>query len=395
MMTLAQRAERNPLMSTQARSVPFFNYPHLFVSRQEQLLDVVKEVGQRGAFILQKDLESFEQQLQSYTDAKFALGVANGTDALLIALRAAGIGAGDEVIFSSHTYVATAAAIHYVGATPIPVECGPDHMIDPQAVEAAITGRSRVLMPTQLNGRTCDMDALQQIASKHDLLIVEDAAQALGSKFKGRCAGTFGVAGTISFYPAKTLGCLGDGGAILTNDTDAYERMYRLRDHGRGFDGEVNGWGLNSRLDNLQAAILNVKIKDYDADVNRRREIAMLYQDLLGGMSELVLPPAPGSEAEHFDIFQNYEIETPRRDELKETLRTQGVGSLVQWGGKAVHQLEGLGFDVSLPYTERMISRSLLLPMNTSMTNEDVVYVCDTIKSFHATSERNRSQQVA
>ena len=382
-------------MSTQNPSVPFFNYPHLFLSRKNELLDVIEDVGQRGAFILQKDLESFEKRLQNYTDAKFALGVANGTDALIIALRAAGIGAGDEVIFSSHTYVATAAAIHYVGATPIPVECGPDHMIDPQSVEAAVTGQSRAILPTQLNGRTCDMDALQSIATKHNLLIVEDAAQALGSKFKERCAGTFGVAGTISFYPAKTLGCLGDGGAIITNDAVAYEAMYRMRDHGRGFDGEVNGWGLNSRLDNLQAAILDLKIKDYEAEVNRRREIATLYQTQLGGMPELVLPPAPGSEAEHFDIFQNYEIETEHRDELKDRLKTKGIGAIVQWGGKAVHQLDGLGFDVSLPFTERMISRSLMLPMNTSMTNEDVAYVCDSIKSFLVDSAGSRSHRAA
>lgn len=382
-------------MSTQIRTIPFFNYPHLFESRENELLDVIKDVGHRGAYILQKDLESFEQNLRSYTDAKFALGVANGTDALILALRAAGIGAGDEVIFCSHTYVATAASIHFVDATPVPVECGSDHMIDPQAVEAAVTPRTRAIMPTQVNGRTCDMDALQAIADKHSLLIVEDAAQGLGSKYKGRCAGTFGIAGTISFYPAKTLGCLGDGGAILVSDPDAYETMYRLRDHGRGFDGEVNGWGLNSRLDNLQAAILDLKLRDYDAAVNRRREIATLYQERLGDVSELVLPPAPGSEPDHFDVFQNYEIEAERRDELKLDLKANGVGSLVQWGGKAVHQLTGLGFSMSLPYTERMIARSLMLPMNTSMSDDDVAYVCDKIKSYYASSVATQTRRAA
>ena len=268
-------------------------------------------------------------------------------------------------------------------------------MIDPQAVEAAVTPRTRVIMPTQLNGRTCDMDALQAIATRHDLLIVEDAAQALGSKFKGSCAGTFGFAGTISFYPAKTLGCLGGGGAIITNDHVAYEAMYRMRDHGRGFDGEVNGWGLNSRLDNLQAAILDLKLRDYDAAVSRRREIAALYHDQLEGVSEMVLPPPPEADSDHFDIFQNYEIETVSRDELKEDLKDKGIGTLVQWGGKAVHQLDSLGFDVSLPYTERMVSCSLMLPMNTSLSNEDVAYVCGRIKSFHADSTRSRSRGAA
>jgi len=373
-------------MSTQIRSVPFFNYPHLFASREEQLLNVIKDVGRRGAYILQKDLAHFEQQLKSYTNANFALGVANGTDALIIALRAAGVGRGDEVIFCSHTYVATAAAIHYVDAIPVPVECGPDHMIDCQAVADAVTRRTRAILPTQVNGRTCDMDTLQAIASKHDLLIVEDAAQALGSKFKGRCAGTFGIGGTISFYPAKTLGCLGDGGAILTNDENAFEAMYRLRDHGRGLDGVVNGWGLNSRLDNLQAAILSVKLPDYDVDVTRRREIATFYQQQLGDVDELVLPPPPGSEPDHFDVFQNYEIEAKGRDELQAELKANGIGTLVQWGGKAVHQLAGLGFTARLPFTERMIGKSLMLPMNMSMSDEDIVYVCDKIKSAYAGS---------
>ena len=212
--------------------VPFFNYPHVFVSKEEQLLEVIKDIGRRGAFILQQDLERFERGLESYLDVGHALGVANGTDALILALRAAGIGEGDEVIFCSHTYVATAASIHYVGATPVPVECGTDHMLDTEAAAAAITPRTRAIMPTQLNGRTCDMDAIARIAQQHDLVVVEDSAQALGSKFKGRCAGTFGAAGTVSFYPAKTLGCLGDGGVVFTNDHALYEQMYQLPDHG-------------------------------------------------------------------------------------------------------------------------------------------------------------------
>ena len=188
---------------------------------------------------------------------------------------------------------------------------------------------------------------------------------------------------------------LGDGGAILTNDDVAYEIMYRLRDHGRGLDGEVNGWGFNSRLDNLQAAILDLKIKDYAADLNRRREIATLYQERLGDVRELVLPPAPGSEPDHYDIFQNYEIEAESRDELRVDLKAHGVGTLVQWGGKLVHQLGGLGFQVSLPYTERMITRALMLPMNTSLSDDDVLYVCDKIKSFYATASRSQTHKAA
>ncbi len=366
------------------RSVPFFNYPYVFTSQEEAFVSIIRDVGRRGAFIMQKDLTDFEQHLAAYAGAKRALGVANCTDGLSIALRAAGVGPGDEVIFCSHTMVATAAAIHFAGASPVPVECGVDHLIDPASVESAVTPRTRAIMPTQLNGRTCDMGALQAIADKHNLLVVEDAAQALGSRYKGKAAGTFGAAGVISFYPAKNLGCLGDGGAVLTDDDAVYETMRLLRDHGRNEQGDVVMWGLNSRLDNLQAALLDYKLARYDEEVNRRREIAALYQKRLGDVRQLFLPPAPDSDPDHFDIFQNYEIEAERRDDLRAYLKEHGIGTLIQWGGKAVHQFEKLGFSVRLPYTERMLTRYLMLPLNRSLADEDILYVCDVIRRFYA-----------
>jgi dTDP-4-amino-4,6-dideoxygalactose transaminase len=366
------------------RKVPFFNYPYVFLSQEKELLSIVQVVGRRGAFILQQDLRDFEQHLAAFVGAKYVLGVANCTDGLIIALRAAGIKPGDEVIFCSHTMVATAAAIHFAGGIPVPVECGEDHLMDPTSAEAAVTPHTKAIMPTQLNGRTCDMDALQAIAERHDLRIVEDAAQALGSRFKGKAAGTFGVSSATSFYPAKTLGCLGDGGAVMTNDVKVYETMALLHNHGQdGKSGDVVTWGLNSRLDNLQAAILDYKLAYYDEEISRRREIASLYQAGLGDMEELLLPPAPESDPDHFDVFQNYEIEADRRDELRAHLKEKGIGTLIQWGGKAVHQFEGLGFDVELPFTERMFTRCLMLPMNTSLSNEDVAYVCQTIRRFY------------
>jgi dTDP-4-amino-4,6-dideoxygalactose transaminase len=279
--------------------------------------------------------------------------------------------------------VATAAAIHFSGATPVPVECGADHLIDPEAVEAAITPQTRAILPTQLNGRTADMDTLGRIAKKYDLTIVEDAAQALGSRFRGRCAGTFGAASAISFFPAKVLGCLGDGGAVLAESDVVADRMVQLRDHGRRADGEIVSWGLNSRLDNLQAAILDYRLRSYPQTIERRRSLARVYQERLGTLDELVLPPAPG-KGDHFDIFQNYEIEAEHRDRLRVFLKEErGIGTLIQWGGKAVHQWEGLRFRVSLPFTERMFERCLLLPMNLSLTDDDVHQVCDAIYDFY------------
>ncbi len=365
------------------RSLPFFPYPQAFVTEEDDLVSIFRDVGRRGAFILQEDGRRFEDNLARFVGARHALGVANATDGLLIALKAAGVRAGDEVIFSSHTMVATAAAIHYCGAIPVPVECGDDHLIDPEAVAAAITPRTTAIMPTQLNGRTADMSALGRIADRHGLTMVEDAAQALGSRFRGQCAGTFGAAAAISFYPAKILGCLGDGGAVITNDSGVAARMSELRDHGRNANGDVVGWGLNSRLDNLQAAILDYRLHRFGAVVERRRALARAYRAVLNGVAEVVLPPGPNDDPDHFDVFQNYEIEAERRDHLRDYLRAQGIGTLLPWGGKAVHQFEALGLNRSLPATEKLFSRVLMLPMHPWLTMEDVECVGQTIRSFY------------
>jgi dTDP-4-amino-4,6-dideoxygalactose transaminase len=301
----------------------------------------------------------------------------------LLALCAAGVQSGDEVILCSHTMIATAAAVHFAGAVPIPVECSSDHLLDPAAVEAAVTRRTRAVIPTQLNGRCCNMLELGAIAEKHGLLIVEDAAQAFGAKFKGRCAGTFGDVGVFSFYPAKALGCLGDGGAVIANDPRVYYRLRRLRDHGRDSQGEVVSWGFNSRLDNLQAAILDSQLKSYETVVARRRAVASLYTERLQDLADVVLPPAPGSESDHFDIFQNYEIEAERRDQLKQYLRERGIGTLIPWGGRAIHQLKNLDFTQRLPHTDWLFTRLLMLPMNMSMSDQDVQHVCDHIRAFY------------
>ena len=206
------------------RSIPFFNYQALFENDRAAYIDIFTDVMSRGAFILQRDLRDLEDNLRKFLGVKHVLGVADGTNALIIGLKAVGIGEGDEVIVPSHTYIASAASIHLVGAKPVLIEMGPDHMIDHNAIEQAITPKTRAIMPVQINGRTSDMAAIQAIADKHGLLVVEDAAQALGSKFNGKCAGTFGAFGTFSFYPAKLLGCFGDGGAIVTNDDKVAEQ---------------------------------------------------------------------------------------------------------------------------------------------------------------------------
>lgn len=363
--------------------VPFFEYPRLWSDERDVLIDVIDRTSSSGGFILQKALFDFEDNLAEYSKSKFAIGVGNATDGMEIFLSAIGLKPGDEVIISSHTMLATASAIKVAGGVPVPVDIGEDNLIDPSAIEAALTPRSVGIMPTQLNGRVCDMDAIQKIADKHGLFVVEDAAQALGAHFKGRAAGTFGVASDISFFPAKTLGCLGDAGAILCQDEQIYEKCYAIHEHGRNRDGEVICWGRNSRLDNIQAAILDHKLKSFDEVVQRRRQVASLYQSLLGDVQELTLPAAPGSEVDRFDTFQNYELEAERRDELKAFLSDNSIGTLIQWGGAAIHHFKNLGFTQECPKTDTFFEKCIMLPMNIFISDDDVAHVANTVRGFY------------
>ena len=364
-------------------NIPFFRYPEFFKTQELAFIETTRDVGARGAFIMQKDLSEFENAIAEYTGSKYAIGVANATDGLQMGLMAGGIEQGDEVIFCSHTMVATASAIHFAGAIPVPVEAGYDHLIDPDKIEEAITPRTKAICPTQLNGRTADMDKVQAVAEKHGLQIYEDAAQGLGSKWKGQYAGTFGLASCISFYPAKILGCLGDGGIVLTNDDEMHDRLMLMRDHGR-VGNDVVMWGFNSRLDNLHAAYLAFQFKNYNQVIDRRREMASRYHNALESVSQLVLPPPPNADSDHFDVFQNYEIEAERRDELRDYLTTNGVGTIIQWGGKAVHQFRKLGFTQSLPYTEKLFERMVMLPMNMSVSNEEIDYISGVVRKFYS-----------
>jgi len=367
----------------QAMKIPFFDYQSLFKGHKESLIEIFSDIGERGAYIMQSDLSDFESKVEKYTNIKHAIGVANATDAMQLLLKAGGVGPGDEVIFCSHTMVATASAIAFTGATPVPVEAGNDHLIDPDSIRKAITSRTKAIIPTQLNGRVADMDEILNIAREYELQIYEDSAQALGAKYKGQCAGSFGLGGCISFYPAKTLGCFGDGGMVLTNNDEIYNKIKLMRDHGREEGGNVSIWGFNSRLDNLQAAILNFFFQDYDKIVKRRRDVADLYHKELRDVDKLILPPAINTDNSRFDIYQNYEIEAERRDQLKDFLSNQGIGTLIQWGGKAVHEFKDLGFTQSLPVTERMMRNSLMLPLNMTITDDEIMYVCRCIRSFY------------
>jgi len=364
--------------------VPFFNYPHVYNQYSNIIKPKLISVLKKGAFILQTELETFEKKLSKFLNAKYVIGVADGTNAILLSLKALNLKKGDEVIISSHTYIATASAIHDSGGIPVVIDCKKDFMMDENKIEKAISKKTKFIIPTQLNGRVCEMDKILKIAKKYRLKVVEDGAQSIGAKYKNKNSTTFGLTGTLSFYPAKILGCFGDGGAIITNNKTIAEKLFKLRDHGRGKSGKVETWGTNSRLDNIQALVLSIKLNYLKKDLNRRRELASIYNQGLKDIKELNLPPPPKKNSKNFDVFQNYELTAQKRDNLRKYLKKNGISTLIQWNGQAIHSIKGIKVKkVSYRETENIFKKILMLPLNTSLKNSDVKYVIKKIRFFY------------
>jgi dTDP-4-amino-4,6-dideoxygalactose transaminase len=364
--------------------VPFVSYPLQYRNLEKEFDAVMKDILNRGDLILRKDVEEFEKAIADLLGVKHFVSVNSGTDALIFALRAAGIGPGDEVITVSHTFVASIASIVHCGATPVLVEVKEDFTIDENKIEAVITPKTKGIMPVHLNGRMADMERLIEIANKHNLLVIEDAAQALGAKFEGKMAGSFGTAGCFSFYPAKVLGALGDGGGVSTNDEKIAELIRLLRDHGQKTKTEIVCYGFTSRLDNLQAGILNVKLKYLPEWIKRRREIAQIYNQGLLGLAEVRTPPAPGSDERYFDVFQNYVLRAQKRNELYDFLKEKGVETLIK-DPIAVHKHPGLNLShFQLPFTEKLAEEVISLPMYPELTQEQIDYVINSVKEFYS-----------
>ncbi len=364
--------------------VPFVNYPEHYRSIWDEVMEAIEEVFSKGDLILRDQLRQFEENIASYVGVKYAVGVNSGTDALYLSLHAAGIGPKDEVITVAHTFVATVAVIVHLGATPILVDVGEDHNMDMSQVEKAITPRTKAIIPVHLNGRLCCMENLMRVATKYNLLVIEDAAQALGASFDGGVAGSFGLTGCFSFYPAKILGGAGDGGILTTNDKRLAEKVQLLRDHGvQRASGDILYFGFNSRLDNLQAAILNIKLKYLPQWIERRRELASLYHQGLLDLEHIKLPPPPESEGRYFDIYANYVIRAQDRDKLVAHLREHGIEILISWP-KPMHHQHALGLShFQLPMTEQISREVLSLPLIPELSNEQVQFVVKSIRRFY------------
>jgi dTDP-4-amino-4,6-dideoxygalactose transaminase len=366
--------------------VPFVK-PRLHYQRLKTEIDAaITGCLARGDLVLRQQLRDFERSLGDFLSVKYAVGLNSGFHALHFALLAGGIGAGDEVVTVAHTFVATISAIVHTGAIPVLVDVGSDFNMDIDALKAAITPRTRAIIPVHLNGRMCDMDRLMEVASKHGLLVIEDAAQALGATFKGRRAGSFGHAACFSFYPFKSLGAFGDGGALVTNDAELARLATLLRFNGEDKEtGQYHCHGYTALLDNVQAAVLEVKLRYLPVWIEHRRSVASQYRELLEDISEIELPHF--SEAAQTDSFQNYVIRTPHRESLRDHLRANGVETLVHWP-KPIWEHRGLGLErLELRETVKICDEVLSLPMSAETNEGEVAMTADGIRDFFSKRE--------
>jgi len=364
--------------------VPFFPYDRVYPSREREFTRIIGDVLGRSEFIMREELLRCEENLARYIGCKYLLGVANGTDAIWLGFLAAGLQPGDEVIMSDHTYVATAGACLLLGLKPVP--CGLDrrNLLDPLDLVDKISDKTKAVIVSQINGSVAQMPDIQKVCDERGLILCEDSAQGLGARRFGKSAGTFGKFGTLSFFPAKVLGCFGDGGAVFTDDEELAKRLGRLRDHGRNSQGQVEGFGVNSRLDNVQAAIIDYKLTYFEESIAKRRSVAEHYDRILRNRDDVVLPIQLIEE--DFDerfTYQNYEFMIEDRDRFQAYLSECGIGSLRQWGGKGLSQQENLLADCSkLESSEYFFSRSIMLPMNEYLLDDEVDYICEKLASY-------------
>jgi len=363
--------------------VPFIDPREHYRRIKEEIDFTITDTLAKGDLVLRQQLRDFEQHLAEFVGVKYAVGVNSCYHALHFSLLAAGIGPGDEVITVGHTFVATVSAIVHAGAKPVLVDVGEDYNLAPDKFESAVTAKTKAVIPVHLNGRVCEMDRIMAIADRHGIRIIEDAAQALGATFQGRRAGSFGLSGCFSFYPFKSLGGLGDGGAITTNDPEIARFVTLVRFNGEDRQtGEFHYHGYTALLDNVQAAVLDVKLRHLPEWIAHRRFIASLYRAGLQGVEGLRLPHFPGEE--YFDSYQNYVIRTEQRDELRQHLKDQGIETLLHWP-KPMWEHKGLGLgNPGLPETESICREVISLPMSAETTPEHVETTVSCIREFFA-----------
>lgn len=363
--------------------IPLVDLKLQYLTLRKQIDQAINKILRSSSFIKGGPLEEFENEFAKFIGAKYCVGVNSGTDALHLSLMALGIGEGDEVILPTFTFVATAYAILYVGAKPVFVDIDPlTYNIDIKSIEDKITKKTKAIIPVHLYGQPCRMDKILQLANKYKLLIIEDACQSHGATFKGKKVGNFGNLAAFSFYPGKNLGAYGDGGAVVTNSSRLLKKIKRLREYGASSKYVFEQLGFNSRLDSLQASILNVKLKYLKHWNKKRQELAENYNKLLLSVKQIT---TPYQDKNLSHVYHLYVIQTPRRNELKDYLQKRGVQTGVHYPISLHLQksLKNLGYKKGdFPVAEKLNSKILSLPIFPELTFKQLEYIVDSIKTF-------------
>jgi dTDP-4-amino-4,6-dideoxygalactose transaminase len=365
------------------KAIPYVNLQAQGEEQCDELVRLFADIVRGGAFVGGEIIERFEARIAKRCGTAYAVALNSGTDALILALKVAGIRPGDEVITPPNSFVASTSSIIHVGARPVFADVLPDQNIDPEAVARAITPRTRAIMPVHLTGRICRMDEIQALADAHNLILIEDAAQSIGSTYKGRFSGSFGRLGCFSAHPLKNLNALGDAGFVTTDDSDAAARLGRLRNHGLVDRTTVQEWGYVSRMDVLQAAVLDWRLDKLDAIISRRREIGARYQERFDSSEDVFSPPCRKQE---FNSFHTFVIQVDRRDELQEHLRACGIKTTIHYPVPIHLQpaARELGYGPGdFPRAESQAKRILTLPTNQHLSDSEVDHVADEVLNFY------------
>lgn len=360
--------------------IPMVDLKQQYQTLKDEIEQGLSETFEKTSFILGPNVKGFEADVADYLGVKHAISCASGTDALHLSLVAAGIGAGDEVITSAFTFIATAEAIRYVGAIPVYVDIRPDtYNLDPELIEAAITDKTRAVLPVHLFGQPADMDAIMNLAEKHNLKVIEDCAQSIGADIDGKMTGGIGLAGAHSFFPSKNLGCYGDGGMITTNDDALADMLLMLRNHGSKERYYHDVVGYNSRLDELQAVVLRAKLKHLPQYNQERRRVAHRYSRGLVG--SVVTPPHEDGKGTH--VYHQYTVLSEQRDAVMKKLADNEIASAIYYP-VPLHQQKvfaDICKDVKLPVTEQIASQCMSLPIYPELQDEQVDQIIDVIQS--------------
>ena len=371
--------------------IRYWDYRKEYGNDRERILEIVDRVFLSGRLILGPSVSDFESHFAAYCGSRFGVGVNSGTDALFLALKALGIGAGDEVITVANTAVPTVAAIRAAGATPVFVDVEEDtFLMDARQLEAVVTERTGCVLPVHLFGQCADMDAILKLAQDRSIPVLEDCAQAAGALYKGRKAGSMGTIGAFSFYPTKVLGAFGDGGMLVTGQEEHYAKLRRLRFYGMDTAYYSEEEGFNSRLDEVQAAILDFKLKKLDEDVRKRSRIAMRYAEGLAGVGDITLPVVRPDRTHQFYI---YTVRMKNREGLQQYLMEQGIETKINYP-VPIHLMQGysfLGYGAGdLPKTEELARTILSLPLYPGLVMEEVEQVIAGVKDYFDAPRRGR-----